>query len=267
MSDEPSFSAPEPRSPWPAAVIGAVIHTGLWLLLFAVLGSALAEQRRTFDELHIQLPHATRLALNFGRLLTMEPVLAAMGLVVLFAADLFLLHRLGRGGYRVLRELWSGLMVLLPVVMFATIAAAIGLAHNKLTQALTRPHLGQSQAERTEREKLAGKWKLIAVERDGAAVEVPEATLTFTADGYSWDQDGVGRGGAYFPHVTRNPPGLTMWQADGPDPGITRNGLYKHVGDRLVLCLGHPEAFAENLPADFTTKGTTNELFTFGRTE
>ena len=270
MTEEPNFPTPDPKSPLPAAVVGALVHAGLWLLLFAGLGSVLVEQRRLFDELHIQLPHATRWALNFGRILYAEPILAVMGLLALLGLDGFLLYRLDRGGYRVLRELWSGLVVALPVAAFAIVAGAVGLAHNKLTQALTRPNVAQSQAERAVEQKLTGKWKLVALEKDGAAAPVPLVTLTVTGRKFTWESADEPQGGSLFVNVARNPMGVVMWFGDaGSDrvPGLTRNGLLKVTADRLVLCLGQSDTFGENLPADFTTKGTANELFTFEKVE
>lgn len=270
MSDEPSFPSPETRSPLPAAVVGALVHVGLWVALFTGLGAALVEQRRLFDELGVQLPHATRWALNAGRILSAEPVLIVLGLLALLGLDGFLLYRLGRGGYRVLRELWSGLMVGLPVVAFATVGAAVGLAHHKLTEALTRPNVAQSQAEQAVREKLTGKWKLVALEKDGSAAPVPPVTLTITRQKFTWDSDADPRSGSLFVNVTRNPMGAAMWFADpgmNRIPGTTRNGLLKVTADRLVLCLGQPDTFGEDLPADFATKGTKNELFTFEKVE
>jgi uncharacterized protein (TIGR03067 family) len=264
MSDEPVFAVPEPRSPLPAAAIGAAVHAGLWLLLFAGLGSVLVEQRRLFDELHVQLPHSTRWALNFGRLLYAEPILAVMGLVGLVAMDGFVLYRLGR--HRVLRELWSGIMVALPVAAFALVAGAVGMAHNKLTQALTRPNVAMSQAEKAVQEKTAGTWKLVALEKDGAAAEVPAVTLTVDGQKFTWDAGAEKQGGAIYVNVGRNPLGVTMWFADAganQASGLTRHGLLKVTADRLVLCLGQPETYGEALPDGFTTKGTTNELFTF----
>ena len=71
-------------------------------------------------------------------------------------------------------------------------------------------------------------------------------------------------------NVHRNPLGVVLWFGDagsGGAPGQTRNGLLKVTADRMVLCLGQPDTYGENLPSDFTTKGTTNELFTFEKVE
>ncbi len=268
MTNEPVFSPPETRSPLPAAAVGALVHTGLWVLLFAGLGSALIEQRRLFDELHVQVPHATRWALNLGRLLEAEPILAGMGLVTLLALDGFVLYRLGR--YRVLRELWGGLMVLLPVAAFAAVTSAVALAHTKLTQAFTRPATHYTQAERAALDKLAGKWMVLSLERDGKSVDTPNNpadTLTVSGNKFTWVRGGVEKTGTVTVLLNRNPLGIMFWYPNDPDPGTTQHGLYTFTGNRLLLCVGPPNALGEDIPADLETRGTKNERFTLEKVE
>jgi len=270
MSDEPVFPSPETKSPVPAAVVGALVHGGLWVLLFTGLGSALAEQRRLFDELHVQVPHATRWALNAGRILSAEPILAGMGLVALLAVDGFLLYRLGRGGYRLLREVWSGLMVLLPVAAFAAVTSAVALAHTKLTEAFTRPAFAHSQAEKTALDKLAGKWMVVTLERDGKTVDTPSNpadTLTISGHKFTWVRGGVEKNGTVQLVLNRNPVGIVFWYPNDPDAGTTQYGIFTFVGDRLLLCVGPPNALGEDIPADLETRGTKNERFTLQKIE
>lgn len=270
MSDEPVFPPPDAKSPLPAAAVGAIVHAGLWVLLFAGVGAALAEQRRLFDELAVQIPQGTRWALNLGRILNTEPILGGMGLLALLALDGFLLYRLGRGGYRVLRELWSGLMIVLPVVTFATVLGSVALAHSKLTQAMLRPSGLHAQAEKTALDKLAGKWMVVSLERDGKSVDTPNNpadTLTFTDRKFTWVRGGVEKTGTVTVLLNRNPLGIMFWFPNDPDAGTTRYGIYTYVGGRLYLCVGQPNALGEDVPADLETRGTKNERFTLQKIE
>ena len=267
MSTELEYPLPSGKSSLPAALIGAAVHTGLWVLLFVGVSGSLIEHQRTFGELHVQLPQATRWAFMIGRLIALEPILVAMALAVLLAVDVFLLNRLGRGGYRVLREVWSAAMVVLPVATLGAVASAVLLAHDKLTQAMFRPAAAHAMAERAELDRLSGQWKLVALERDGSPAAVPTVTLTLDGTQVTWDAGEATWSGTIHLILTRNPPALSLWQSTGPDRGAVRHGLFKLKANRLEMCIGQPHALGENLPADFTTRGTANELLTFSRVE
>ena len=266
MAGESDFFPSGDRSPLPAAVVGVIVHGLLWSVLFTGVATAISGQHQTFSELGVQLPHATRWVFHLGRLVAAEPILAGLILVGILGLDFFLLYRLGRG-HRVLRELWSGVMVAIPVVAFAVAGSAIALIHQKLSEAFLRPVVAASKSERAELGRLSGRWRLIAIERDGAAGAVPKIELSISERSFTWDGDGGTRTGSVQPLVNRNPLGISLWQMTGPEPGTIRHGLYRFDGPNLVLCLAPPEVLGEALPTGFTTQGTKNELLTFSKAE
>jgi uncharacterized protein (TIGR03067 family) len=158
-------------------------------------------------------------------------------------------------------------MVAIPVVAFAVAGSAVVLIHQKLSEAFLRPVVAASKAERAEFGRLSGRWRLVAVERDGASAAVPKVELTISERSFTWDGDDGKRTGSLHPVVTRNPLGISLWLMTGPKSGTVQHGLYRVDGSHLILCLAPPEVLGESLPDGFTTKGTKNELLTFTRVE
>jgi uncharacterized protein (TIGR03067 family) len=86
--------------------------------------------------------------------------------------------------------------------------------------------------------------------------------LTFDGDRFTWTHAGADRCGVITLDVSRNIHGLTLLDVNGPHARSLQHGIYQIEGKRLTLCLAPPDAY-EDLPAEFASQGTQNELFTF----
>src|SRR3954470_15103483 len=99
------------RGPLESALAGAVIHICFWLAIIALHVTFMPALKKTFDDYGMRLPWLTETVIR-GVLIMHEYPLAVIGaLAALMVTDAVVLYRLGRlTSYRVLRELWSGLV-------------------------------------------------------------------------------------------------------------------------------------------------------------
>jgi uncharacterized protein (TIGR03067 family) len=182
----------------------------------------------------------------------------------------WILWRLSRSsGSRVLRELWSGLVVLVPSVLLCAFTLATLLPLVKMVEGMMPMWTKRDQAVRQERTLLEGTWKLVGGQLSGQPLgekELEGVTLSFGGEGFAWTRrDGLVRG-HYFPDLTRRPKVVELYYWDrGHQEMIHQAGIYEFDGSRLRICLAPPRGLGNDLPIDFSTKGNKSTVYTFQR--
>jgi uncharacterized protein (TIGR03067 family) len=223
----------------------------------------------SFARLPIRIPLLTETVLRISRPAIDHLALSFTCLAGFLALDCWIHWRLSRSSSSgVIRELWSGLVILVPVLFLCVATMATTFPYVKLVEALTRTHAANDQAVRDEQEALRGSWKLIAGEVAGrtlAEKELAGQMLTFTDNRFSWDAGQSARKGIFDLGVHRRPKALDLGDSAGPYQGRFQTGIYALDGNRLRICLAPISARNEDIPIDFSTKGTRCTLYTFER--
>jgi uncharacterized protein (TIGR03067 family) len=250
-------------------VTGTLVHVALWTALYGWLKVYLFEHMmHTLRNLDLALPSLTEQILALINYTVDQPALTILALVLLLGVDAFLLYYLGRpSSYRILRECWSGLMVGLPTLAFAFSALALIVPYVKLIEGLTRTGESPRSPKHAERDRLAGTWRLVSVERAGHRTpedQVPPDRLTIEGARFTWTHAGADRSGLMDLDISRNIHGLHLLDVNGPQAGSLQWGIYQVEGKRLTLCLAPPDTYDE-VPDAFASQGTQNELLTFER--
>jgi uncharacterized protein (TIGR03067 family) len=252
--------------------VAALLHGITWALLLLLSTAQVAVlplgfhllDTRTFRDFNMKLPAATMTVLDVGRWVSTYwiPCLAIGAFLLIL--DVVVLRALDRpGAARILRELWAGLLLILPVVGLVYAAYALSLPSVKFMEGVTYSADAYNQAAQAERRRLDGRWKLVGLERDGTALpadKVPAERLTLEGNHFTWVLDAQESAGTYGLRLRRLPKEIDFMHGSGPAAGQYQVGLYKLEGDRLTLCLAPPDTFGDDLPTDFTTRGTHNEL-------
>src|SRR5205814_8045673 len=97
--------------------------------------------RETISNVDMRLPWNTELVLQYSRPLTDRPVLSLSCLAGFVVLDCWILQRLSRSsGARVLRELWSGLVVLVPCLLLCLVNIASITPLLKVVDGVTRAY-------------------------------------------------------------------------------------------------------------------------------
>jgi tetratricopeptide (TPR) repeat protein len=146
LADEPVLAYPEPltirvrrwldRHRIAVSAAAAALHGLIWVTAFLWLCLAVPHILDTFADIDMMLPEITTVMLSVSR-----PVLEHRGLFLIFLAaflalDCWILWRLSRSsGSRVLRELWSGTVVLVPSVFLCAFTLATIVPYLKVMQA------------------------------------------------------------------------------------------------------------------------------------
>jgi type II secretory pathway component PulF len=135
VSQAPEASAR--RSSLAAAVVGALFHGTLWFACLFLLLFRAPVVTRTFRDYNMRLPAATEYVLDAGRFASLYWYVLVPILVVLMLVDVAVLYRLGRPTWvRVVREVWSGLSVALPAVLFVWAVLTLNMPAIKLVETL-----------------------------------------------------------------------------------------------------------------------------------
>jgi uncharacterized protein (TIGR03067 family) len=250
------------RSPVPAAIVTALIHVAVWGAFAGWLHWAV-QFRQAFEQMQMRLPWVTELTLNWSLWLTdLLPLTLAAG-AALLVADVYLLIRLGRPEQHALRELWSGMMIVPPVLMIVVASAATVLPFMKLTTALTNGMAQRDVAIAKETNLLQGTWRVVRMERDGKDVPAADrdhTQLTLRTNLFRWEGPD-GEAGSFYPIPHRRPMMLDLVHTSGLRQGQLQQAIYKLEGDRLTLCVAPVGATGDELPADFATAGTKLVLY------
>jgi len=257
------MTTPESRSPVPAALVTALVHTAVWGAFVGWLRWAAPQFQQAFERMQMRLPWATEVLLQLSFWITdLFPLALAVG-AVLLVVDVYLLIRLGRPERYALRELWSGLVIVPPVVMIVAASAATVLPFRTLTTAFSHDMAQRDAAIANETNRLPGTWRIVRMERGGK--EVPAADrdhtqLTIRTNQFRWDGDDS-EAGIFHPIPHRRPVMVDLFHTAGPQQGKMQQAIYKLDGDRLTLCIAPFGATGDELPADFATAGTKLMLY------
>jgi uncharacterized protein (TIGR03067 family) len=253
-----------------AAVTGTLVHAALWMGVGAWLVLAFRLPARQFSDLQMMVPALTEMFLAPSELFVVQPWLGPALVVALLLLDFTMLGWLGQPtSYRVLRELWSGLMAALPLGLALLAVLAVTLPYVKLMEGLTRYSGARSQEEATERGLLTGSWKLVGREQQGrptAREHLPADVLTFQpGNRYTWLRDGTTEHGAYSLSLMVRPKGFHFMPVDGPHPGQWLAGFYKVEAGRLTILLGAPNDSWDKLSSEFTTRDGSGIVYVLER--
>jgi uncharacterized protein (TIGR03067 family) len=255
------------RGPLESALAGALIHTCFWLAIIALHATFMPALKKEFDDYGLAMPWRAGMVLR-GVLMMHEYPLVVVGvLAALMVLDAVVLYRLGRlTSSRVLRELWSGLVVAVPVAVLVVMALSAVLPYQKLTTMLMNEHQQLLQAQQAELKALDGTWTLAGRERDGQALpgeQLPKETLVIQGGKYSWRTDQGEEKGAVEVQPFRRPGTVVLTADGGPGHGPV-TGVYVLEGDKLTVCLP-PADGTEPPPTALTTAGNKCTLSTFER--
>jgi uncharacterized protein (TIGR03067 family) len=262
---KPDIEAPAAPSALPAALVGAFLHGLIWLGVFFLYVSFVGTIERTYRDFAMTVPAVTEYVFAASRFIIAFGPFSFAVLMLFVPIDFVMLWALDRpGGLRVLREFWTTLALGLPAAALAFTAFALTLPSVKVTEALMRTSASHDAAVRTEMTRLCGKWKQVGAENDGQAVAIDPgqpgvANLILQGDRFTWEAIGEAHG-VFDLWLRRSPKQITFSYSNGPHMGHSRVGLYKLEGDKLTICLAPINAFGDDLPVDFATRGTRNEM-------
>jgi uncharacterized protein (TIGR03067 family) len=251
-------------SAWPAAMVGAFIHFLVWLGVLFPFALYAATIERTYRSLSMSLPATSGQVFAVSRFCLANAPLTACVLSSLMIVDALVLWALDRpGGLRILREIWASLTLGLPFLGLVFTVFAVSLPWVKVSEGLLQSMRSRDKAVQAEQGLLAGRWKLISVERDGNVgppADVFAGQLTLRGEQLTWLRGEQEVGGLYSLELRGNPKQITIMYTEGPEAGQSQSGLYKLEGDRLTICLAPVDAIGDDLPAEFPTRGTHNEV-------
>jgi uncharacterized protein (TIGR03067 family) len=280
LAGEPVHAYPEPwttrlrrwldRHRLAVAAAAAVLHGVLWLAIFGWVGACTNYVRETISKVDMLLPWNTELVLKLSRPLSDRPLLSLVCLAGFIVLDCWVLQRLSRSsGARVLRELWSGLVVLVPSLLLCLATMATLTPFMKVVEGVTRTTDEQNKAVGRERTLLDDTWKLAGGERAGQALAEKEfngSTFAFDQVRFAWVRGDDTTRGTYSLDLYRRPKVLRLSYWDGRhQKWIFQSGVYELEADRLRICLAPPGAVGEELPVGFATKENRCTLYTLQR--
>jgi uncharacterized protein (TIGR03067 family) len=248
-------------------VVGALVHGALWLVPSLWFAAWVRDGLSALERFNLKLPWLTEQVLPVWRFIAGNP-LAPVVLLLLVLVDAVVLYGLARiEPSRVLREVWSGLMVAAPLVFTLVSGLAVALPYQKLFEGATRFADKHSDAVQKEQQRLAGVWKPVRVERDGKATDLADSPDRLRLDGqqFTWTRDGEEAGGLVDINLRTRPAGINLNWTNSAEQGCWQGGIYKFEGKRLTLCLPPVNALGDELPASFDTRGTKCELTVFER--
>jgi uncharacterized protein (TIGR03067 family) len=221
-----------------------------------------------YSNFNMKVPVVAEWAIATGRWVVAGGNLALAVIVICAILDAVVLRTLDHPSGRLKREVWSSLALGLPVVLLVYTAYVLTIPAAKLMEAMLRANEAHDKASLAEEQCLEGTWKLIGVEREGkalAAAEVPDVVLTLQGSRFTWIRDGRESVGSYNPMLRTNPKQMSIMHAVGNNAGNYQVSVYKLEGDKLTMCIAPPNTFGDDLPIDFTTRGTRNELLVWQR--
>ena len=215
------------------------------------------------------LPAVTERALTIWQALIYRPILSISALLVLIIVDGIVLLVLGRSTrLRIVREFWSGMVVAIPIAFVLYSGVVMIMPYQIMYAALTKTNWAHEQAKSQEGQLLCGSWKLIKFEQDGNVVAVGQDSkdgIQISAEGYRWRKAEHDETGTLQLDLRSVPKRLQFFSTSDPDLGSVRNAIYKVEGDQLTICLPMADAYVDDLPIQFETRGNKNELFVFKR--
>jgi len=124
---EQSIPAPlPPRSALWSTLVTVFVHAILLLVLEHWVRALVPMCSANFANWQMKLPALTELVLDIGDFVVQNPMLIRIGIICFLILDLVVLYSLsGPRSFRVLREIWSGLIVI--TILALTFVASIAL--------------------------------------------------------------------------------------------------------------------------------------------
>jgi uncharacterized protein (TIGR03067 family) len=124
----------------------------------------------------------------------------------------------------------------------------------------------REQAVLQERALFEGVWRIVRGERSGqelAKGDLDGGTVAFSGKGFVWSVGQREVRGTYSLDLHRTPKilGLSYWDGER-QVWVVQNGIYEFEADRLRICLAPPGSFGNDLPINFSTKGTKSTTYT-----
>src|SRR5262249_17986551 len=114
----------------------AALHGLIWVTAFLWLSGAVPLIQQSYAKVGLPLPWLTLFMCERTRPVIENRSLSLICLAAFLALDCWILWRLSRSsGSRFLRELWSGIVVLVPSVLLCVITLATLLPYMKVMQA------------------------------------------------------------------------------------------------------------------------------------
>jgi len=223
-----------------------------------------AIQEASFDH-----PPLIGIVVSVGKIVLDNQVLTCVALAAFLAIDAWILYRLdGPSIRKVLRELWSGLVVGLPLVILFFSAIGMNLPYSKFARALVAAEEEQRELQTGEYTRLQGNWRLVETERRGRSV-AEQGTLSFQKlhRQFSWTQNGQTSSGYGSLDLRKKPERIEFYFEVGPDQGKTQAGIYRVAGGELTLRVAPPGAPDDDLPEEFATQDNDCVLYRFRRAE
>jgi uncharacterized protein (TIGR03067 family) len=251
-----------------AAITATLIHSVAWLIAFLGMRVALSGLEQMSDDVNLRLPWFTELVLSSSHPVLDHPLLFGLGLLTFLVVDCWILMCLGRPDTAgVLRELWSGLALILPLLLIAIAGLATRLPHQKLAEATSKWLRQREQAYRADQERLQGEWRFVSGKHQGRAVpqeKLPD-TLVFDGDQFAWTTSGVAARGSYVLTIQLPLRFLELSYGDGQYQGRTQVGAYAVQGDKLVLYLAPPAVAKDRAMVDFAGDNENMTVYTLAR--
>jgi uncharacterized protein (TIGR03067 family) len=118
---------------------------------------------------------------------------------------------------------------------------------------------GEPEATRKDRDRLQGKWKVIAAQSKGEKVatkDLADLFLVFEDDGIQVVENKKTQVKyTYRLHAQDKPKQIDFTYTTGPKKGRTDRGIYRFQGERLTFCI--QEDGAQPRPTEFATAADT----------
>src|SRR5262245_28878345 len=137
---------------------------------------------------------------------------------------------------------------------------AFGVFFVVLTSSLFAAEDPKDDLAKSEREKLAGTWKVTSAERDGQPDKVSlNALTTVKADGklHVKFADSTTGEGTFKLDPTKKPKAIDYTLDYGPNKGKLHEGIYVLEGDTLKICRSDP---GKPRPKEFATKTDSGQM-------
>ena len=109
----------------------------------------------------------------------------------------------------------------------------------------------------TDRDRLQGAWRIIALEMDGRAASAPEfdgATIVISGRHFTSTMTGATYEGTIRVDATKSPKALDLVFTTGPQKGTINPGIYKLGAETWTICLA---TRGKSRPKTFATKPGT----------
>lgn len=258
-----------------SAIVAATVHAAVWLpILYWVQKTFLEYQSFVVDYVQFELPPLTRLIVTMGDWVGRHLVLCSIVVLVGILIDVVVLYLLRVRQRPILRQVWFGAGVLLPVC-FVVVASWIlvspitrGLSEHVL-EANKRSSVANDKFLQIEESNLAGEWKLEYAEQSGQPL-----SREYIASGrFNYDprlhnsefavglEGNVLRGRIY--RIDLKPP-KSLHLNLGSTRSVFLPYDVRHDG-KLRVVLPPRDIPVGQSPTRFETQGTDNTLLIFSR--